>query len=190
MFFKCQYFINTLTLGARQKRQPSITIMTLRTIIFFLTLLFVTHVLAQPRTLTGKIIDHEFNTLYQVGIFSADTVLVAKSDTNGNFSIAIPSDTKTIIVADVGREWKIIDLLNDCNNLEIILQPMWTYDFKLPAKVDRLRKKQFDKLPALHQSAFEKGIFNKGKPCYLDKFIRHKKEMKERHKATTRMPST
>ena len=164
--------------------------MSLRTIIFFLTLLFVTHILGQTRTLTGKIIDHEFNTLYQVGIFNADTVLLAKSDTNGNFSITIPSDTKRLIVADVGREWKSLDLLNDCNNLEIILQPMWTYDFKLPAKVDRLRKKQFDKLPALHQSAFQKGIFKADKPCYLDKFIPHKKEMLERHKARTRMPST
>ena len=144
-----------------------------------------THVQGQTRTLTGKIIDHEFNNLYQVRIFNADTVLLATSDTNGNLNITIPADTKALIVATVGMEWKSLDLLNDCNNLEIILQPMWTYDFMLPGKVDRLRKKQFDKLPALHQSAFQKGIFKTDKPCYVDKFISHKKEMIERHKART-----
>ena len=78
--------------------------MTLRTIISLLTLLFVTPVLGQTRTLTGKIIDHEFNTLYQVRIFDADTVLLATNDTNGNFSITISSDTKTLIVATLGME--------------------------------------------------------------------------------------
>jgi len=164
--------------------------MTLRTIIFFLTLHFVTNILGQTRTLTGKIIDHEFITLYQVKIFNADTVPLATTDMNGNFSVTIPPDTKKLIVATVGMEWKSLDLLKDCNDLEIILQPMWTYDFKLSGKVDRLRKKQFEKLQALHQSAFEKGIFKRDKPCYVDKFIPQKKEMIERHKARTRMPST
>ena len=161
--------------------------MTLRTIISFLTLLVVTPVFGQTRTLTGKVIDDKFQPFIQVKIFNVDTVLLGKSDMNGNFSITIPLDTKTLKVADVGMEWKILDLLNDCNNLEIILQPMWTYDFMLPGKVDRLRKKQFDKLPALHQSAFQKGIFKTDKPCYIDKFISHKKEVIERHKARTRM---
>jgi hypothetical protein len=164
--------------------------MTSRTILFFLTLHFATQVLGQTRTLTGKIIDHEFNTFYQVSIFDADTVLIATNDTNGNFRITIPADTKTLIFATVGMEWKHIGLLIDCNNIDIIVQPSWTYDFKSPAKVDRLRKKQFDKLPALYQSAFQKGIFATEKPCYIDKFVSHKKEMIERHKARTRMPST
>jgi hypothetical protein len=164
--------------------------MTLRAIITSMTLLLVTHVSGQTRTLTGKIIDNEFNPLAQVSIFRADTVLLAKSDKNGNFSITVPTDTKALIVADVGMEWKSLDLLSDCNNLEIILQLAATYDFISPAKVDRLRKKEFDKLPELHQSAFAKGIFKTDKPCYIDKFISHKKEMIERHKARTQQPST
>lgn len=139
-----------------------------------MTLLFVTHVLGQTRTLTGKIIDNEFNPHFQVSIFNSDTVLLAKSDKNGNFSITVPTDTKTLIVADVGMEWKSLDLLRDCNNLEVILQLAATYDFMSPAKVDRLRKKEFDKLPGLHKSAFEKGIFQTDKPCFVDKFISHK----------------
>lgn len=150
--------------------------MTLRIIISFITLLLVTDVLGQTRSLTGKVIDDEFNPLPQVWISNADTVLLSTTDMGGNFSITIPSDTKTLIVATVGMEWKSLDLLNDCNNLDIILQLASTYDFMSPAKVDRLRKKQFDKLPALHQSAFAKGIFKTDKPCYVDKFIAEKKK--------------
>ena len=80
------------------------SIMTLQTIISFITLLFVTDVLGQTRTMSGKVIEHEFNPLSQVWILNADTVLLSKSDTGGNFSITIPSDTKTLIVATVGME--------------------------------------------------------------------------------------
>lgn len=154
--------------------------MTLRTIIFIVTLLSGTHVTGQTRTLTGKIIDKEFDPLSQVSILNADTVLLVKSDKDGNFSITVPTEIKSLIVADVGAEWKILDLLNDCNNLEIILQLAGTYDFMSPSKVDRLRKKEFDQLPKLHKSAFEKGIFKTDKPCYVDNFISHKKEMPAR----------
>lgn len=164
--------------------------MTLRTIISFLTLLSVTHVQGQTRTLTGKVINDEFNPIYLVSIFSADTVLLTKSDTHGNFSITIPQDTKALIIADVGMEWKHIELLTDCNSLDIVLQPAATYDFMSPAKVDRLRKKQFDKLPEVYIAAFEKGIFKTDKPCYVDEFISHRKEMIDRHRARKRMSST
>ena len=103
-----------------------------------MTLLLASHVSGQTRTLTGKIIDNEFNPLAQVSIFTTDTVLLAKSDKNGEFSITVPADTKALIVADVGMEWKSLDLLSDCNNLEIILQLSATYDFMSPAKVDSL----------------------------------------------------
>ena len=103
--------------------------MTLKTILFIIIPLLGTHVLGQTRTLKGKIIDKEFNPLSQVSIFTADTVLLAKSDKDGNFSIAVSLDTKSLIVADVGAEWKILVLLNDCSNLEIILQLAGTYDF-------------------------------------------------------------
>ena len=136
-----------------------------------MTLFFVTHVVGQTRTLTGKIIDDNFQPFIQVKIFNLDTVQLGKSDMTGSFSITIPSDTKTLIIADVGMEWKRLNLSDSCNNLEIILLPRWTYDFKTLKKVDRLRKKQFDKLPTLHKTAFEKGVFKSDKPCYVDNFI-------------------
>jgi hypothetical protein len=159
--------------------------MRLRIIISFLTLFFVTHVLGQTRTLTGKVIDDKFNPLPIVSISNADTVLLARTDMNGNFSITIPPDTKKLIVATVGMEWKSLDISDSCSNLEIILLPRPTYDFMTLGKVDRLRKKQFDKLPKLHKSAFEKGVFKSEKPCYVDKFIPIKKRLKEIHKIRT-----
>ena len=145
--------------------------MTFRTTISILTLLFATHVAGQTRNLTGKIIGYDFQPFIQTKIFNIDTVLLGKSDMAGQFRITIPSDTKTLLVADVGMEWKKITLTDSCSILEIILLPSWTYDFKTLKKVDKLRKKEFDKLPRLHKTAFEKGIFKSDKPCYVDNFI-------------------
>jgi hypothetical protein len=171
--------------------------MTCSTIISLLTLLFVTHAFGQARTLTGKVIDDQFQPFIQAKIFNADTVLLGKSNMSGSFSITIPQDTKTLIVADVGMEWKNLEISDSCSNLEIILLPSGTYDFMTEGKVDRLRRKQFDKLTALHKSAFEKGVFKSEKRCYVDKFIsirkRQKKIQKQREemrKRRTQKPST
>jgi hypothetical protein len=157
-----------LVLGARQKAFLN---MTFRITISFLTLFIVTHVAGQTRTLTGKIIGDDFQPFIQAKIFNIDTVELGKSNITGQFSITIPSDTKTLIVADVGMEWKKINLSDSCNTLEIILLPSWTYDFKTLKRVDRLRKKQFDRLPSIHKTAFEKGVFQSDKPCYVDNFV-------------------
>ena len=82
-------------------------------------------------------------------------------------------------------EWKSLDISDSCSNLEIILLPRPTYDFMTLGKVGRLRKKQFDKLSTLHKSAFEKGVFESEKSCYVDKFIPIKKRLKEIHKSRT-----
>jgi hypothetical protein len=164
--------------------------MTFRITFLFSALLFVTHAIGQTKTLIGKVIDDEFRPIYQASIFNADTVLLGKSDINGNFSLVIPSDTKSLIIAWVGMEWKFIDFSSECNNLEIILQPSATYDFMSTRKIDKLRKKDFDKLPALHQSAYKKGIFKTSKPCFIDNFISIKKSLDYIKKSRTRMPST
>ena len=164
--------------------------MTLRATILFSSLLFVACAIGQTCTLTGKVIDDQFFPVYQAKIFNADTTFLVETDIKGNFNIDIPSDTQVLIVAWVSMEWKSIKLSGDCNNLEIILLPRGTYDFMSPRKVDRQRKKQFDKLPALHQTAFKKGIFEANKPCYVEKFISFRKSLKEMRKIRTQMPST
>src|SRR5688572_19106498 len=139
--------------------------------ISFITLLFVAHVQAQNRTLTGKIVDYEFNTVSFVSIFNKDTIKVATTDIDGNFSMTIPQNTKALIIATVGMEWKSLEVSDSCSVLEIILLPSFSYDFMTMGKVDRLRKKQFKTLPALYKSAFKKGVFKFERPCYTDRFI-------------------
>jgi len=46
-----------------------------------------------------------------------------------------------------------------------------TYDFKTPKKIDKLRLKRFEKLPALHKEAFVKGIFKTENACYTQEFV-------------------
>lgn len=179
-----------MVLGARQRRHSLFSIMTLRATILFSLMLFVTHAIGQTNTLTGKVIDDELRPIYQASIFNADTVLLGQSDINGNFKLIIPSDTKSLIIAWVGMEWKFIDFSSECNNLEIVLQPSATYDFMSARKIDKLRKKDFDKLPALHQLAFNKGVFKTCKPCFIYKFISIKKSFEYIKKNRTRMPST
>jgi hypothetical protein len=151
------------------------------TILLFALPLF-TSANGQTRTITGKIIDEQFNAVYQTKIFTVDTLLLTTSDTKGNFKVNVPPNTKSILVGSIGMEWKSIEVTNNCNYLEIVLLPAGTYDFISAVKVDRLRRNHFDKLPAIHKSAFEKGIFTSSKPCYIDSFIPVQKRLREIHK--------
>src|SRR5690606_25320015 len=80
-------------------------------------------------------------------------------------------ETDKLIFAGVGYEWATITDPKECENLEIILFLASTYDFMSPRKVDRLRKKEFEKLPELHSQAFQKGLFKNEKPCVSRKFV-------------------
>jgi hypothetical protein len=44
------------------------------------------------------------------------------------------------------------------------------YDFMSARKIDRLRRKRFEKLPVIHQQAYEKGFFKTKTPCYNQAF--------------------
>ena len=164
--------------------------MTLRATILISVLLFVTDTIGQTRTLRGKVIDQELRPLYGVKIFNSDTTFLTTSDGDGNFGVIVPWDLKSLIVASVNMEWKSLDISDSCSNLDIILVPSGNYDFMTAGKVDRLRKKEFDKLPALHKAAFERGLFKSAKLCYVDKFISIKKRLKEISKSRTQQPGT
>jgi len=76
--------------------------MTFKAVILFSTLFWATNIIGQTRTLTGKIIDQELYTIPQVKIFNADTVLLTSTDINGNFSVTVNFNAKSLIIADVG----------------------------------------------------------------------------------------
>jgi hypothetical protein len=122
------------------------------------------------RTIRGKTIDQFSESAIGITIFDKDTIKIGQIDLNGYFQIKVPKETNKLIFAGVGYEWAVVTVPSECENLEIILFLASTYDFMSPRKVDRLRKKEFEKLTELHYQAYKKGIFEIEKPCVTRKF--------------------
>ena len=139
-------------------------------IIFFISIFFCSFSALGQRTLTGRTVDQFLESAIGITIFDKDTVKIGQTDLNGYFQIKLPKETDKLIFAGVGYEWATITVPQECENLDIILLMASTYDFMSPRKVDRLRKKEFEKLPELHSKAFQKGLFKTEKPCVIRKF--------------------
>lgn len=121
------------------------------------------------RTVNGRIANQFMETAIGITIFDSDTTKIGKSDLNGYFKIKLPKENK-LIFAGVGYEWSTITIPKECKNAEVILFLAPTYDFMSPRKVERLRKKEFKKLPELHSEAFQKGIFESEESCVIRNF--------------------
>jgi len=131
---------------------------------------------AQNKTYKGRVIDDNLETLPSVLIMINDTVKVGKTDINGFFQIEIPISVKKILFRFIGVDPAIIELEDNCDEVEVVMMLSGSYDFTTLKKVDRLRMKIFKKLPELHREAFEKGIFKTDKACYTQEFIAHYKK--------------
>lgn len=131
---------------------------------------------SQNKTIKGRTITDQFETMSFVSIVINGTIEVGRTDLNGFFQIDIPVSVKKILFRSVGLEPAIIELVDTCNEVEVVMMLSSTYDFKTPKKVDRLRKKRFSKLPELHKEAFVKGIFKTDGVCYTQEFIPHYKK--------------
>jgi CarboxypepD_reg-like domain len=141
------------------------------TFIFITTLLlFDTNLCGQTRTIHGRVISQDLEPLPYVHIQNKDTILFGKTDLNGRFKIDVPQQTQSLFLTWVGFERKNIKLNSDCDTLEIIMLNASTYDFMSPKKIDRLRLKQFKKLPELHLQAYDKGLFSKETTCFSNEF--------------------
>ncbi|TXE01839.1 carboxypeptidase-like regulatory domain-containing protein [Algoriphagus aquimarinus] len=120
----------------------------------------------QTRTITGKVIDEfELTTIPQVRIQNRDTVQLGTTDMNGNFKIELPAGTEQLQFSFIGFELTTVQILNNCDNLEIIMMLASSYDFMTMKTVNRKRYKRFRKLNERHQEAFEKGVFKSRTPC-------------------------
>jgi hypothetical protein len=134
---------------------------------------------SQNRTIKGKILSNQFETMAGVLIRINDTVEVGRTDLNGFFQISIPVSEKKILLRGVGLEPANIELADTCNEVEVLMMLSGTYDFITLKKADRLRMKRFKKLPELHKEAFAKGLFKTEKACYTQEFISsYKKKQK------------
>lgn len=131
---------------------------------------------SQDKKIKGRVISEFFETMPGVSIIINDTVNVGKTDLNGYFQIDMPISVKKILFESVGLEPTTIELINNCDEIEVIVLLSGSYDFVTPKKADRLRIKKFKKLPKLHKEAFDKSIFNTDKTCYLQEFISYCKK--------------
>ncbi|WP_121808156.1 carboxypeptidase-like regulatory domain-containing protein [Mucilaginibacter kameinonensis] len=126
---------------------------------------------SQNKTIKGRLIDDDLETLPYVSILINDTVKVGKTDLNGFFHIDIPISVEKIIFSTVGIEPTTIKLADKCNEVEVVMMLSSTYDFITLKRIDKLRMKRFKKLSELHKRAFEKGIFKTDKSCYIQEFM-------------------
>ena len=149
-------------------------------LIIFIVLSVSTYSLySQNKTITGRVISDFFEIMPEVSIMINDTVNVGRTDLNGFFQIDIPVSAKKILFRAVGLDPATIELVDKCDEVEVVMMSSGTYDFLTLKKVDRLRMKRFKKLPELHKEAFEKGIFKTVSASYTQEFIpNYKKKQK------------
>ncbi len=145
------------------------------TILFFFTI----STTFGQRTIKGRTVDQFLDVAIDILIFDKDTTEIGQSDFNGYFEIKLPKEMDKLIFAGVGYEWATITIPKECKNLEMILFMASTYCFDPPRKVDRLRKKEFEKIPKLHYQAFKKGLFKTKKPCVIRNFEPYFPNLKE-----------
>lgn len=126
---------------------------------------------AQNKTIKGRVINDFLETTPGALIMIDDTVKVGKTDMNGFFQIEIPVSVKKILFRYIGLEATTIELMDKCDEVEVVMMSSGSYDFMSLKKVDRFRMKRFKQLPEKHKEAFEKGIFKTDMACYTQEFI-------------------
>ena len=162
-------------------------------IIIYLISLNFTQIYGQ-KNVKGRIIDDNLEGIIGVQIIDKkNNIDFGQANSRGFFNIVIPNGINKLSFIQLGYEFADIEISDSCNYIEVILLPESHYDFMSSRKIDKLRKKEFDKLQQLHLTAFGKGIFTKETICYSRKFEPIKpeldeisKEMKERKREITK----
>ena len=126
---------------------------------------------SQNKTIKGRVTDDNLEILPYVSIVINDTVKVGETNVDGFLQVKIPDSVKIITFLYIGFEPKTIELVGQCDEVEVIMMSDVIYDFMTLKKINRLRKKRFNELPTIHKEAFLKGIFKTEKACYKQEFI-------------------
>lgn len=153
------------------------TIRTILALTFFVSI-NLTETYAQ-KNIIGRIIDENLEELIGARILDFNDSLLGEADFNGFFDVIIPNELNKLVFAFFGYESAHIELFDSCNHVEVILLPSAHYDFMSNRKIDRLRKKDFNKLPQLHLTAIEKGLFTNVITCYSREFEPIKPQLDE-----------
>lgn len=133
----------------------------------------------QTRIIEGRVISEDMEGLPKVQIQDIDTTMIGETDLDGRFKIEIPQNTDKLLFSFIGMEWTFVKLNKSCDTLEVVMMYDAIYDFMTHRKIDRLRLKRFKKLPEIHQSAYEKGIFLTKSQCYEQEFFPNKPRLDE-----------
>jgi hypothetical protein len=132
--------------------------------------MFNNNLVGQSRSLQGRVISNDLETLPGVLIQNSDTTIFGETDLEGRFKIEVPQKTQTIVLRGVGLEPTTITLNDNCDTVEVVMMLAGTYDFMSSNKIDRLRLKEFKQLPKLYLQAYTKGLFKKSTACYSRQF--------------------
>ena len=94
---------------------------------------------AQNKTIKGRVIDDNLETLPYVSIIINDTVEAGKTDLNGFFQIDIPVSEKKILFGPVGLDPTTIEIVDKCDKIEVVIMLSSSYDFITLKHADRKR---------------------------------------------------
>ena len=98
---------------------------------------------SQNKTIKGRVISEDFETLPGVSIMIKDTVKVGRTDMKGFFQVDIPLSEERIQFSFLGLELTTIELEEKCNNIDVVMMSLYTYDFITLKQADRKRKKRY-----------------------------------------------
>ena len=87
---------------------------------------------SQHKTIKGRVIDESMETCPCVSIVINDTVKVGETNVDGFLQVKIPDSVKIITFLYIGFEPKTIELVGQCDEVEVIMMSDVIYDF-IPA---------------------------------------------------------
>ena len=125
---------------------------------------------SQHKTVKGRVITDQLETMPGVLIRINDTIEVGTTDLDGFFQFEIPASVRKISFRYVGVDPTSIELSEECDKTEVIMMLTGTDDFMTLKRAERKRKKRYKKLPEIHRKAFENGIFETAKACFNREF--------------------
>jgi hypothetical protein len=136
--------------------------------ILFLLVSFTLH--SQTRVISGKVIGQDLIELPAIKIFDESNELIGETDFNGNFKLEIKTPIKKILFSGIGYQTETLEIIDNCDYIQIIVLYDWIIDFVSLKKAERIIKRDRKKLlPKLYAEAFRKEIFDISKDCWVNK---------------------
>jgi hypothetical protein len=146
----------------------------------FLFLRLETH--AQSRTIKGLVLSEDLTPLSHISIYLKDSIEIGLTNSDGRYEITVPTHIDSISYLGVGYERLFVSLNSGCSLVNIIMILHGTYDFMSPEKMDRQRRRYYDRVNKLYPLAVERGLFAAEPSCYAVLFQRYAPGMRQRHK--------